>query len=168
MKKILLTLAIICVLYNSLQAQDVIKVGDEKTITCGTTFIAEVQNYFSDGKPSSKSKMFMEAKGDSLYFFEALIDPSRENQKVIKQTVAKKDIDQGDWGFEVSTTKVNGAAYVTLKLGTTDAKSVVTEEMHKNDEVEKYDDTNRVLIYFNSDKEAEAKAWAEKIKKMIQ
>ncbi len=167
MKKILVITAFI-LLYNMVKAQDVIKVGDEKTITCGTTFITEVQNYFSDGTASSKSKMFMEVKGDSVYFFEALINPNKEKQAVIKYTIAKKDIDQGDWGFEVSSTKVNGAAYVTLKISTTDAKSVITEEMYKNDEVEKYDDNNRVFIYFDSDKEAEAKAWAEKIKKMIQ
>jgi hypothetical protein len=149
-------------------AQEIIKVGDETTIKCTGSLIAEVQNYYLNGTPSSKSKVFVDVKKDSLIVFTAIIDDKRENQSVYRNAVAKKDIDQGDWGFDVSETKVNGTAYQVLKLSTIDGKSVINEVFHRNDAAEENDATNQILIYFNKDKVADAKAWADKIKKMIQ
>ncbi|MBL7700910.1 MAG: hypothetical protein JNM14_01560 [Ferruginibacter sp.] len=167
MKKALLVSVFITTLFFS-KAQEAIKVGDERTITCTGTFMAQVQNYFLNGTPSSVSKSFMDVQNDSLVFFTALINAGREKQAVIKYTVAKKDLDTGDWGIEVDKTKENGADFLLLKIKTTEGKSVVSEVMYKNDKEEISDPTNRVHIYFLADKEADAKSWAEKIKKAIQ
>ena len=150
------------------RAQETIKVGSEKTITCTGTFMAQVQNYFLNGTPASISKSFMDVQGDSLVFFTALIYADRESQAVIKYTVAKKDIDTGDWGIEVEAVKENGAPFQLLKIKTTEGKSLITEVMHKKDEEEVQDPTNRIHIYFLSDKEADAKSWGENIRKAIQ
>ncbi len=167
MKK-LLTILNLFLITATTNAQEVIKVGDEKTITCTGNFIAEVQNYFSDGKPSSISRAFVDVQKDSLVFYTALINENRTSQVVYKYTVAKKDIDQGDWGFAIEAVKENGAPFQMLQIKTIDGNSLISEEKYSHDEVEVNDATNRVHIYFAADKVAEAKAWAEKIKKSIQ
>lgn len=167
MKKIVFVAAL-NFLFNAINAQETIKVGVDKTITCTGSFIAEVQNYFSDGKPSSKSRAFVDVQKDSAVFHTALIDAARENQVVFRYAVAKKDIDQGVWGFEVTAVKDNGAPFQMLSIKSIDGNSVISEQKFSRGDVEVSDPTNRVHIYFNADKEADAKAWAEKIKKLIQ
>lgn len=167
MKK-LTTLLLVLFSFVQMQAQETIKVGDENTIKCTGKFITEVQNYYLDGKPDSKSRAFVDVQKDSLVFFTALVDDGRNNQVVFKNIVAKKDIDQGDWGFAVEATKENGASFYILKITTTNEESLVSEAKYAHDEIKKNEATNRVHIYFAADKEADAKAWAEKLKKSIQ
>jgi hypothetical protein len=166
MKKISISsFLLLCVSF--INAQEVIKVGEEKTITCTGQFIAEVQNYYSNGKPASKSRAFVDATKDSLIFFTAIIDNKETNQVVFKNVIAKKDVELGDWGFEVEAVKENGASFQMLKIKTINGNSLISEEKYSWDGIEKNDATNRVYIYFENDKVVDAKAWAEKIKKML-
>ena len=167
MKPIIITL--LCNFFvANLCAQEKIKVGETQTLACTGSFVAQVQNYFSDGKPSSKSRTFVDAQKDSLIIFTALIDDNRDAQKVYRYAVGKKDIDQGDWGFTVEAAKENGASFFILKINTVEGNSVISEQYYKNDEIENNEPTNRVFIYFDANKETDAKTWAAKIKKMIQ
>jgi hypothetical protein len=166
MKKIVI---IICgvLMVSVIKAQELIKVGEDSTINCTGTFIAEVQNYYSNGKPSCKSRTFVDATKDSLIFFTALIDDNRNAHVVFRYAIAKKDVDTGDWGFTVDAVKENGASFQLLRIASTDGNSVVTEEKFAHNIVEKNDNTNRVDIYFNANAQADAKVWAERIKKML-
>ena len=152
----------------TLQAQQIIKVGDEKTITCNGTFIAEVQNFYLDGTPSSKSRAFVDVIKDTLVFYTALIKEDRENQVVIVNKIAKKDVDMDVFGFSVAEVIENRMPFQMLAITSIDGNSVITEEKHSNDEVEVSENTNRVHVYFLKDKVSEAKAWAEKIKQLVQ
>jgi hypothetical protein len=148
-------------------AQESIKVGEDSTILCTGQFIAEVQNFYSNGLPSCKSRTFVDAQKDSLIFFTALIDDKAIQHVVFRYAVAKKDVDTGDWGFEIEAVKENGAAFQMLQIKSVDGNSVITEEKYAHNEVEKSEHTNRVHIYFNANAQAEAKVWADKIRKML-
>ena len=164
MKKIL-AIAFTIISSGNLKAQEIIKVGEEKTITCTGSIASQVQNYFSNGTKASISKFFMDDAKDSLIVFEAIIYADRDAQTVIRRCIAKKDIDKGDAGIEIEIVKENGATFQLVKIKTTESKNVVKEETFKKDEIEIGENTDRVLIYFGADKEKEAKSLVEKLKK---
>ena len=164
MKKIL-AIAFTIISSGNLKAQEIIKVGEEKTITCTGTFTSQLQNYYSNGTKASISKFFMDNVGDSIIVFEAIIYADRVAQTVIKRSVAKKDIDKGDAGIEIETVKENGATFQLVKIKTTENNNVVKEETYKKDDIEIGESIDRILIYFGADKEKDAKILVEKLKK---
>jgi hypothetical protein len=143
-------------------AQEIIKVGEEKTISCTGSFISEVQYYYSSGEPSSKGRTFLENKKDSLILHIAYID-NGSSHTVYKYSMAKVDIDKED-GIAIDEFKENGAAYQVVVVKAIEQKDIVKTEKHSNDKVENEDNGYRLTLYFAADKGEDAKQWMEKIK----
>ena len=165
MKPIIITLSF-CFLFSVIKAQETIKLSDEKTITCTGTFISEVQNYSSNGKPTNKGRSFVDVKTDSVVFFTAYVDEVYGNV-VYRYTAAKKDLNKEEDAIEIEEVKENGASFQLLKIKTVGTNDLIFVEKNKNEEVEKEEATNVMLIYFAVDKKAEATKWIEKLRLLL-
>ena len=165
MKPIIIALSF-CFLFTTTKAQEIIKLSDETTITCTGTFISEVQNYFSSGKPSNKGRIFVDTKKDSVVFFTAYIDEVYGNV-VYRYTAAKKDLNIEEDAIEVEEVKENGASFQLVKIKTVGSNDLLFIDKYKREEVEKEDATNVMLIYFAADKKEEATKWIEKLKLLV-
>jgi hypothetical protein len=164
--KFLTTVLAFSLLATTTKAQEVIKVGEEKTITCSGTYVNEVQHYFSNGQPASKGKTFVDSQNDSLIVYTAYLD-NGSSHTVYRYAIAKKDIDTEDDAITVKEAKENGVTFQILYINTKEQQDVVKTERHSSDEMEMEEATNFLKIYFAADKIGAANQWIEKIKAYI-
>jgi hypothetical protein len=166
MKHLILGFAIFCSTQQNLFAQEVIKTGEETSITCTGILASTVQHYFRANEPSSKGKTFVDFTKDSIVIFEAFVDDG-SSHAVYRRSVAKKDINASDDGFSIEKTKENDASFLLLRFYTKEQKDLVKVQFHARSEIEQYDPVSYVTIYFAVDKEVDGNTWKEKIKQAV-
>jgi hypothetical protein len=160
--KLFLTISSLLFLLTTTIAQEVIKTGEETSITCTGTLVSETQHYFSNGNPSSKGKTFIDFQKDSLIVFNAFIN-NGSSHSVYRYSVAKKDINNEEDAIGLNNTKENGAPFLLVELKTKELNNLIQVQFHSKGEIENEDSRNSFYLYFAPDKEADQKEWKQKL-----